>query len=143
MDDSGAADFPLKIESPEAETTGPRVLSALRGKPPSEVDFDTLVPAYCTLVERLCSQPIDYLAIVDRLTAFVVFTDGSRLQIELVTGVETLTKETIDGLLPLLCKRGELLLVTDGEVDSEVRAYCEAHDFVDYARLTVDRRSRQ
>jgi hypothetical protein len=143
MEDSDAGELPLRITDPGSETTGPRVLSALRGRRPSDVDIDTLVPAYCTLVERLCSQPIAYLAIVDRLTAIVVFEDESRLQIELVTGVDTLTKATLDGLLPLLCKKGDLLLVTDGEVDNEVRAYCEGHDFVDYARLTVDRRSRQ
>jgi len=143
MDDSGVTALPLKITDPTAETTGPRVLSALRGRRPSDVDVDTLVPAYCTLVERLCSAPVAYLAIVDHLTAIVVFEDESRLQIELVTGIETLTKSTVDGLLPLLCKKGDLLLVTDGEVDNEVRAYCEGHDFVDYARLTVDRRSRQ
>ena len=136
MDESGVAELPLRIADPDAETTGPRVLSALRGQRPSDVDIDTLVPAYCTLVERLCSDPIEYLAIV-------VFEDESRLQIELVTGIDRLTKETVDGLLPLLCKKGDLLLVTDAEVDNEVRAYCEGHDFVDYARLTVDRRSRQ
>jgi hypothetical protein len=143
MDESGVAELPLRIADPDAETTGPRVLSALRGQRPSDVDIDTLVPAYCTLVERLCSDPIEYLAIVDHLTAIVVFEDESRLQIELVTGIDRLTKETVDGLLPLLCKKGDLLLVTDAEVDNEVRAYCEGHDFVDYARLTVDRRSRQ
>jgi hypothetical protein len=59
MDDTDAGELPLRIAEPRAETTGPRVLSALRGRRPSDVDVDTLVPAYCTLVERLCSAAID------------------------------------------------------------------------------------
>lgn len=35
--------LPIRIDCPDDETTGPRVLSALRDRRPSEIDIDTLL----------------------------------------------------------------------------------------------------
>jgi len=132
-------EFPIRVGDPESYRQGSIFLADLADFGPCRVSPRVLVRAACTIAHRFRAVEPEVVKVWDRFTARIEYADGITHQIEYVLDGEPIAKETIDRVQ---MNRWEqvfnLLLVANGPIESDARAWAETVGNIDIITIGTD-----
>jgi hypothetical protein len=128
--------FPIRITEPERFRKGTVFLRDFLKYGPRDVCPRTVCRTVYQISDGFRESDVDFVLVIDFVTAIVEYCDGTRIQIEFVVDGRLVSKHTLQKLeQSMFTDITNLLVVTDGTIATEVREYCDIHHNIDAIQI--------